>query len=121
MKYILDTHLFIWWSENNPRLNKETKALISDPKNDIYVSIASAWEMGIKLSLKKLRLKTPLSKLFSQSRIDILPIKMEHITSLQGLPLIHKDPFDRMLIAQAKSEKLTLLTNDPQVKQYQSK
>lgn len=121
MKYLLDTHIFIWWVENNPRLKKETKNLISNPNNDIYVSIASAWEMGIKLSLKKIRLKIPLSKLFSQPRIETLPIKMEHIISFQELPHIHKDPFDRMLVAQAKSEKITLLTDDPQIKQYQSK
>ena len=121
MKCLLDTHLLIWWSENNPRLNKDTKALISNPNNDIYVSIASAWEMGIKLALKKLRLKVPLTKLFSLPRIDTLPIKMEHVMSLQGLPPIHKDPFDRMLVAQAKSEKLTLLSEDPKIKQYESK
>lgn len=118
MKYLLDTHIFIWWSENNPILDKEIKAIISNPKNSLYLSVVSAWEIAIKTSLKKISLKTALPKMISKSRFEVLPISLEHIMVLQKLPLIHKDPFDRLLVAQSKSEKLKLLTRDPQISKY---
>lgn len=118
MKYLLDTHIFIWWSEDSPRLDKKIRSLIINSQNTVYVSIASVWETSIKLSLKKLHLRTSLAKLFDQQKIEIVPIKIEHAVTLSKLPHIHKDPFDRMLVAQAQSENLTLLTIDPKILQY---
>jgi PIN domain nuclease of toxin-antitoxin system len=118
MKYLLDTHIFIWWSENNPILSKEIREVISNPKNSIYVSLVSAWEIVIKSSIKKIKLKASLPIMVSKSRFELMSINLDHILALQKLPTIHKDPFDRLLVAQAKSEKIKLLTSDPQVIKY---
>ncbi|MEK9200867.1 MAG: type II toxin-antitoxin system VapC family toxin [Patescibacteria group bacterium] len=118
MNYLLDTHILIWWSENSPKLNPKFKSAISNPKNKIQISIASLWEMGIKISIGKFRLKTDLETLSKQYDFEIIPIKLEHILTLLKIPHHHKDPFDRMLVSQAKSEKLTLLTSDPKVQAY---
>ncbi|MBI2008635.1 type II toxin-antitoxin system VapC family toxin [Candidatus Amesbacteria bacterium] len=115
MNYLLDTHIFIWWSEDpKPKF----KSIISNPKNRIYVSIVSLWEMAIKISIKKLRLKTSIDNLSKQYGFETLPVKMDHLITLLKLPHLHKDPFDRMLDAQAKTEKLRLLTSDPKVLAY---
>lgn len=118
MNYLLDTHILIWWSENSSKLNPKFKSTISDPKNRIHISIASLWEITIKISIKKLRLKTSIESLSKQADFEILPIKIEHLITLIKLPYIHKDPFDRILVAQAKSEKLKILTSDPKITAY---
>ncbi|HJZ06234.1 hypothetical protein A2634_02185 [Candidatus Amesbacteria bacterium RIFCSPHIGHO2_01_FULL_48_32] len=118
MRYLLDTHVFIWWSENSSRLNPKFKQMISHPDNSIYLSICSLWEMAIKASLRKLRLKSNFQDLPQLYDFEILPIKMDHLIHLIQLPYLHKDPFDRMLISQSKSESLTLLTSDPKVQAY---
>ncbi len=121
MKYLLDTHIFIWSLEGNPKLKTDTKNIIRDKSNLVFLSIISAWEITIKVMLKKLQLDIPLNKIFKNLEYEILPLKLDHMLVLLELPPIHKDPFDRMLVAQAKSEKLTLLSEDPKIKQYQSK
>lgn len=121
MRYLLDTHTFIWSIEGNPKLKLNTKNIVRDKSNTVFLSIVSTWEIAIKIMIKKLQLDIPVAKIFKDLEFEILPIKLEHILVLLQLPPIHKDPFDRMLVAQAKSEKLTLLTDDPQIKQYQSK
>ena len=118
MKYLLDTHVFIWWTENSPRLKTKFKSAISLPENKIYLSIISLWEITIKVSLRKLRLKIPVDKLPLLYDFEILPLKVEHLPLLLRLPPIHKDPFDRMLIAQAQHENLVLLTSDPKITAY---
>ena len=118
MKYLLDTHMFIWSIEGNSKLKPDAKIIIRDKSNIVFLSIISAWEITIKVMLKKLRLDIPITKIFKNLEFELLPIKLDHILVLLQLPPIHKDPFDRMLVAQAKSEKLKLLSNDPQVKQY---
>src|SRR3989344_7410249 len=118
MNYLLDTHVYIWWSENSSKLKPEFKSAISNPKNKICISIVSLWEIAIKIAIKKLRLKDSIEKLSTLYDFEMLPLKTSHLLALLKLPLLHKDPFDRMLVAQAKSEKLKLLSNDPQVKQY---
>ena len=103
------------------KLKTDTKNIIRDKSNLVFLSIISAWEITIKVMLKKLQLDIPLNKIFKNLEYEILPLKLDHMLVLLELPPIHKDPFDRMLVAQAKSEKLTLLSEDPKIKQYQSK
>ena len=111
MHYLLDTHTLIWLLENNPQLSNRAQSIIANEGNELFVSIASIWEMTIKSSLGKLNLGIPLSDLIAQklipSDIQLLPIQLAHLAVLQTLPLYHRDPFDRILIAQAITDQLT--------------
>ena len=121
MAYLLDTHTFLWFLEGSKRLSKKTKDIIVNPKNKTFISIASIWEMGIKLSLDKLELDLSLEELKQElirNEIEILPLDFDHIITLSKLEYHHRDPFDRILISQAKSEKLTILSKDSQFKLY---
>lgn len=122
MRYLLDTHTLIWLFENNPQLSSQARSIITDESNELFVSIASIWEMTIKSSLGKLNLSIPLSDLVAQklipSDIQLLPVQLEHLAILQTLPFHHRDPFDRILIAQSISERLTLLSADAAFKNY---
>ena len=122
MRYLLDTHTLIWLFSNNPQLSNQARSIITDESNELFVSIASIWEMTIKSSLGKLNLTIPLSDLIAQklipSDIQLLPIQLEHLAVLQILPFHHRDPFDRILIAQAISDRLTLLSTDAAFKSY---
>jgi PIN domain nuclease of toxin-antitoxin system len=122
MNILIDTHVLIWWSVDNRRLGRQAKELISDPQNSIWVSAASIWEIAIKTSLRRPDMSGDL-----QARIpdDLerhgfrdLPIMVRHALAVRSLPLHHRDPFDRMLIAQARCEDLTLLTADPAIMAY---
>ena len=121
MKYLLDTHMFIWSIQGSSKLKTDTRNIIRDKSNLVFLSIVSVWEIAIKVMLKKLRLDIPVTKIFENLEFELLPIKLDHVLVLLKLPPIHKDPFDRMLVSQAKLEKLTLLSEDPKIKQYQSK
>lgn len=94
------------------------RTIIRDAQNQVFLSLVSLWEITIKISLKKLKLKTDLNTILNSLEFEILPIKFEHLLNLLKLPRLHKDPFDRMLVAQAKSENLKLLTADPKVQAY---
>ena len=121
MAYLLDTHTFLWFLEGSIRLSKKTKDIIVNPKNKTFISIASIWEMGIKLSLDKLELDLSLEELKQElirNEIEILPLDFDHIITLSKLEYHHRDPFDRILISQAKSEKLTILSKDSHFKMY---
>lgn len=118
MKYLLDTNILLWSLDEDKKLGNTIKSIISDPKNEIYVSIVSCWEISIKAKIKKLPLKTTLQVVFDNIQFDFLNITLEHILGVYDLPLHHKDPFDRMLIAQAKAENMILLTSDPKFKKY---
>ena len=121
MAYLLDTHTFLWFLEGNRGLSKKAKEIIVNPKNKTFVSIASIWEMGIKISLNKLQLELSLEELkqvLIANEIEILPMDFEHIIELSNLAYHHRDPFDRILICQAKSEKLTILSKDTNFKLY---
>ena len=121
MAYLLDTHTFLWFLEGSKRLSKKTKDIIVNPKNKTFISIASIWEMGIKLSLDKLELDLSLEELKQElirNEIEILPLDFDHIITLSKLEYHHRDPFDRILISQAKSEKLTILSKDSHFKMY---
>lgn len=122
MKVLLDTHTFIWWDNEPSKLSPLALKLCQDPMTSILLSVASIWEMQIKLQLGKLILKLPLTDIiFSQQQtngIDILPVTLAHVIALQNLPTPHKDPFDRLLVAQANVEGTVLLSADSIFAQY---
>lgn len=118
MRYLLDTHIFLWWMSGDKRLKKDTQRLIKDSRNEIFVSVASAWEMTIKQSIGKLKLRVPVRESLELSRLTVLPISLAHVEAVEGLPPLHRDPFDRMLIAQARTEGLILITDDEKVRKY---
>lgn len=122
MKYLLDTHIFLWWILDSPKLSKSAHAIIANPDHRIYVSAASTWEMVIKASIGKLNLPEHPEKFvlehLKMNSMQALPVLIEHTFALADLPMIHKDPFDRILIAQAKYEGLTLVTDDRMFKGY---
>lgn len=122
MKLLLDTHAFIWWDSEPAKLSSQVLALCQDRANTLLLSVASVWEMQIKLQLGKLKLNLPLAELIeSQQRtnnIETLPVVLAHVLALQSLPVHHKDPFDRLLIAQANIEGAVLATSDPVFAKY---
>ena len=117
MNYLLDTHVFIWAMEVSQKLHQNIKDMISDPNNIIFVSVATIWEIMIK---KRKGLKVPKDILggIKKSNFVLLPIDISHVLEVEKLPDIHKDPFDRILIAQAKVESLTLITTDQKIWKY---
>lgn len=116
MKTLLDAHIFIWWGTASSRLSPRERALCEDRTNEPVLSVASIWEMQIKLQLGKLRLSLSLRELIATQQqandIVVLPVALAHVLALQGLPLYHKDPFDRLIIAQATIEKAAVLSRD---------
>jgi len=119
MNLLLDTHVFLWAVDNNPNLSPVAREAIVDGGNIVYVSAASAWEISIKRGIGKL--KIPESDYLEELRLHRftpLNITTEHALAVEKLPAHHKDPFDRMLIAQAQEERLTLVTRDPRIKAY---
>jgi PIN domain nuclease of toxin-antitoxin system len=122
MKLLLDTHTFIWWDSEPERLSPQALRLCQDPDNSLLLSVASLWEMQIKLQLGKLRLALPLTQIVESqqqtNQIEILPIAMQHVFALDNLPCPHKDPFDRLLIAQAIAEEAAIVTGDKMFAEY---
>ena len=116
MNLLLDTHILIWLIDGSEKLNKTARHAIEDESNSLYLSIASLWEITIKTSLGKLELGIPLEQITTNfilpSGFKILPIHFSHLLVLKDLPFHHRDPFDRMLISQAISESLTLVSED---------
>ena len=102
--YLLDTHILLWWLTDDPRLTPKLAQLLQNPNNLIYTSSANFWEISIKHSLGKLKLQVSLSEIISATPFPNLSIKQDHISQLDQLPPIHKDPFDRILIAQSIAE-----------------
>lgn len=124
MNILLDTHSFLWFSENNPKLSKSAKALIENIENTCMISVASLWEMAIKVSLGKLKIKAGYSNLINQIiKYDfiILPITFEHTEKIASMSFHHRDPFDRILIAQSQVEELTLVSSDTILDKYNIK
>lgn len=121
MNLLVDTHALIWFITDNNKLPINTKKFIESNDNDCYVSIATFWEIGIKNSIGRLDLNSDLQKIFriiEESGFDILPITTNHILQNADLELYHQDPFDRIIIAQAMVEKMTIITKDTQFKNY---
>jgi PIN domain nuclease of toxin-antitoxin system len=122
VKLLLDTHLLIWAADGIERLPLGALALMADPENELLFSVASLWEIAIKSGLNRPDFKVD-ARMLRRGLIDNgygeLPILSAHVVAIDALPLIHKDPFDRLLIAQANVEGVTLLTDDAIVAQYQ--
>lgn len=118
-KYLLDTHVLLWWFAADKQLGHLAKQMIADANNQIFCSVASHWEMVIKQSLGKLRFPKKMFETLEDGGIFIVPIEARHVLELQDLPPIHKDPFDRMLIAQAQADNLTVITADANIQKYQ--
>ena len=121
MKLLLDTHLLLWAAEGVKRIPHSVRALIADPENDLYFSAASIWEIAIKSGLKRPDFQVD-ARVLRRGLLDNgyleLPMLSEHAVAIDALPAIHKDPFDRLLIAQATLEGITLLTDDATVARY---
>ena len=124
MKYILDTHTFIWWNDDPQLLSEKVVALCEDPSNKLFFSLASVWEMQIKLQLKKLKLSASLESIIEQQQannIELLTLTTQHILNLSTLPMHHKDPFDRLIISQANMDNAILLSADKKFELYDVK
>lgn len=124
MNYLIDTHILIWFIEGNEQLSEKARSLIANPTNDIYISQASLWELTIKISIRKLSLSISIGELelfLITHQFKILGIKFSHYEILQYLPFHHQDPFDRLIISQAKAEDYVVITHDERFKQYDVK
>ena len=118
MNILIDTHVLLWWLDDNPVLSDKARLPISDGGNLIFVSAAVIWEIRIKQSLGKLDIPPNFRQVLEQQPFEFLAIAIEHAYAVGELPTIHRDPFDRMLIAQAKTEGFTILTRDPLFREY---
>ncbi len=122
MKILLDTHTFLWWITDSPRLSARAREVIRDSNNELFFSAASGWEIAIKAQLGRLQLPDNLEQFIveqlSLNTILVLPIQLRHALHVYTLPQHHRDPFDRMLVAQSQVENLPILTTDPQIAQY---
>jgi PIN domain nuclease of toxin-antitoxin system len=121
MQYLLDTHVILWALDDDKRLSETVSRILRDPTSEKYVSIASAWEVAIKVVKGKLRLDGGVTEFFEtvhQNEVELLPITEEHVKRLETLPLLHRDPFDRILIASALTEGMCLISADTNVQLY---
>lgn len=122
MTLLLDTHALFWFCQNDPSLSGPARMLMEDPANRILVSMASCWEVAIKAGLHKLTLgessRTYLVNALASTGFELFPITLEHATAVETLPLHHRDPFDRLLIAQAISENIPIVSADAIFDQY---
>ena len=118
MNLLLDTHALLWWLGKNPTLSKEARRAIRDSRNSVFVSAATVWEMAIKKALGKLETPDNLEEALEVNHFQSLPITVRYALAVGELPLIHRDPFDRMLVAQAKLEGFILVTRDENIKKY---
>jgi len=122
MRVLIDTHVFIWWTSDVRKLSSRVHNLLLDPSTEAILSMVSIWEMQIKSSLGKLQFRTALSELvddeINRNRIELLPLSLSHIYALSNLPHHHRDPFDRILIAQSMEEYLQILSIDEKFDAY---
>lgn len=118
MAYLLDTHVFLWWLSDDARLPEGVRALIRAPENDLFVSAVTGWEIAIKKALGKLEAPDDVVSLIDEEGFQELPIRFAHGELADRLPAIHRDPFDRMLVAQCRAQGLTLLTQDENIPRY---
>jgi PIN domain nuclease of toxin-antitoxin system len=122
MRYLLDTHTFLWFGLSDPRLSARGQALIVDPDNEILLSPASFWEVAIKISIGKYSLLEPyqpfVEREIATNGYRVLPIEVPHTAALLTMPFHHRDPFDRILIAQAQVENVSLISVDPAFDPY---
>lgn len=122
MRALLDTHAFLWWIVDDPRLSAAAREVIAEGDNEIFLSAASAWEMAIKSRLGRLRMPADFQR-FVSDQVDlngfrVLPVRLAHALRVHGLPDHHRDPFDRMLIAQGQVENMPLISGDRRLRAY---
>ena len=124
MKYLLDTHAVIWYYENSAELSRTAEKLIDNAANIKYIHVVSLWEIAIKINLGKLKVSFTLDEMLNDVKnrdFNILQIENEYLNRLAALPYIHKDPFDRLIIATALAEDLTIITVDENIQKYDVK
>jgi len=121
--FLLDTHVLLWFLNGDLRLTPKPKEIISNLQNKCYISIASIWEIAIKIQIGKLQLEFNLKDFrekLHEAKIEIPPLSYEHVLEILTLENHHRDPFDRIIIAQSKREELTLISKDENIKKYQA-
>ena len=118
MNLLLDTHVLLWWLDDPILLSKQALAAIKEPDNEVIVSVVSAWEIAIKRALGKLEAPENLKQMIEEAGFVLMPADYEHVWEVKDLPFHHDDPFDRLLVAQAKVEYLTLVTRDSRLSAY---
>lgn len=122
MKVLLDTHTFLWWIADDPRFSPRARQIMEAADTEPFLSAASDWEIAIKSRLGRLKLPSDLQGFIAEqlriNAIQVLPIQMSHALHVLTLPDLHRDPFDRMLVAQGQLEQLPILTGDTQIAQY---
>lgn len=122
MNLLFDTHSFLWWNDALQMLPAQVLTACQDSRNHLYLSVVGAWEIQIKQQIGKLTIQSPLSEMIERqvevNRLRILPVRLEHILAIDQLPVLHRDPFDRLLIAQSMTEKLVLISRDRDIRLY---
>lgn len=122
MRLLLDTHAFLWWVEDAPELSRKARQAVANPGNECFLSLASCWEMAIKLSLGKLKLAGVIERFLPEqlaaNGFHQLEIDFRHVARVAAMPFHHRDPFDRLLAAQAKEEKLAIVSADAIFQKY---
>ena len=119
LRLLLDTHVLIWALDNPSRLSRKAGAAIEDEENEVFVSVVSPWELAVKGPREGLRLPDGLEAKLDQHRFDMLPVLYRHTEPIGEMPYHHRDPFDRMLVAQAVVDNLTIVTADRKLTEYQ--
>jgi PIN domain nuclease of toxin-antitoxin system len=122
VRLLLDTHAFLWWITDDPHLSDRARALIGGGENEVFLSAASAWELAVKAALRRVELAQPLDRFvpdqLERNGFQALPVSVRHALALPALPPLHRDPFDRMLVAQALTEEMTLVSADREIWRY---
>ncbi len=122
MKLLLDTHIFIWWADEPEKLSPAVTSALENETNELILSLVSIWEIQIKVQLGKLKLKQPLKELIVSQQeandLQLLPIELAHVLALDTLPFHHRDPFDRLLVAQSMIQNMALVTADDMLTAY---
>lgn len=118
MNLLLDTHALLWWLSDDPTLSEAARSAVADPENTVYLSAVVVWEMRIKQGIGKLDLPGDFEKVLDGQAFSKLPVTVEHAHAIARLPEIHRDPFDRMLVAQATVESMTVVTRDRRIGEY---
>ena len=118
MNLLLDTHAVLWWLSDDPTLSEAARVAISDPENTVYLSAVVIWEMRIRQGIGKLDLPDDFEEVVDDQAFSKLPVTVDHANAIVRLPAIHRDPFDRMLVAQAVVEEMTIVTRDRNIAEY---
>lgn len=123
MRLLVDTHAMLWWLRDDSRLSHRARAILEDGGNELLWSLASSWEIAVKIRSGKLELDRPLERLYAElvteQGVDLLPVSHDHCARVADLPLHHRDPFDRMLVVQAQHARVPVLTADPKLGAYE--